>query len=268
MTMALLSEDCFDTRCRPEPGIFHRTAAGGEQRRTSELPLIAAKLRLPDAAEGVARIPLIELLERSVRIYSGTLLIGRAGSGKTALAAELARKVPKAVWYSIDAGDADWGVFSRYFQATVLGAVQGVASSAGPAEHTPLEMFAGLLTRLDARSHQWPALMVLDGVDHLFDSKWFAEFFAMLMASLPPHAHVLVLSRTRPPTPLWRLRSKQVINVVDERLLAFSLAETEKLFALHGRKNRREAAAALKECYGRVGKLVRHLETRGADQQR
>lgn len=256
MTMALSSDNGFDTYQWSESQSSHRDS--GTRSRTLALPLIDAKLRLPAETKGVTRAKLLEMLKRSSCGHAATLMVGRAGSGKTVLAADFARTVPECGWYSIDASDADWAVFSRYFQAMILGKENGGGHSEG---RGPLEMFADLLTRLEAGGHEWPALIVLDGVDHLFDSKWFTDFFAMMVASLPPYAHVLVLSRTKPPTPLWRMRSKQVINVMDERVLAFSLAETEKLFALHGRRGRREAAAAYKECYGRAGKLVRYLES-------
>lgn len=263
MTMALSTDDGFDTYSWSESQTSHRSSAEIVSRpRAVSLPLIDAKLRLPEAKKGVPRTKLIELLERSARGHAGTLLVGRAGSGKTVVAAEFAQTIPDAAWYSIDAGDADWSIFSRYFREMVMGKEAESGNATGePQVRTPLEMFADLLTMLETRSREWPRLLVLDGVDHLFDTKWFTEFFAMLVASLPPYAHVLVLSRTKPPTPLWRLRSKQVINVVDEKVLAFSLSETEKLFALHGRRTRREAAAAHKEYYGRVGKLVRFLES-------
>jgi ATP/maltotriose-dependent transcriptional regulator MalT len=261
MTMALSSENGFDTYFWSEGQTSHRLSAESTVRsRAMLLPLIEAKLRLPKAKKGVARTRLLELLDRSVRNHCATLLVGRAGSGKTRLAADFTRRIAGAGWYSIDAGDSDWSVFSRYFQAMILG--KECAGADDLEKRTPLEMFAEMLTTLEAESREWPRVLVLDGVDHLFDTSWFSEFFAMMMASLPPSAHVLVLSRAKPPNPLWRLRSKQVVNVIDEKLLAFSRAETEKLFSLHGRRSRREAAAAHKECYGRAGKLIRLLESR------
>lgn len=257
--MSLSTDGGFDTIYLSESQTSPRISVESTSRsRAAALPLIEGKLRSPETKKGIERTRLLEMLDRSVQNHTGTLLIGRAGAGKTTLAADFARRFPTVGWYSIDAGDSDWTVFSRYFQAMILGKGSGDRVF----QRTPLEMFADLLTRLEAKSKEWPRLIVLDGVDHLFDSEWFKEFFDMMMASLPPDSHVLVLSRTRPPNPLWRLRSKQVINVIDEKVLAFSLPETEKLFALHGRRNRRAAAAAQKECYGRAGKLVRLLETR------
>jgi ATP/maltotriose-dependent transcriptional regulator MalT len=267
MTMSLSSDGGFDANFWSDSQTPHRSSTESTPRpRTVLLPLIEAKLRLPNAKKGIRRTKLLELLERSARNHAGTLMVGRAGSGKTTLAADFARRIPSVGWNSIDAGDSDWAVFSRYFQAMVLGREfddQERDGSDVPQQRTPLEMFAELLTNLEARSREWPKLLVLDGVDHLFDSEWFNEFFDMMMASVPPDVHILVLSRTKPPNPLWRLRSKQVINVMDEKLLAFSLPETEKLFALHGRRGRRAAASAHQECYGRPGKLVRFLEADG-----
>jgi ATP/maltotriose-dependent transcriptional regulator MalT len=63
-----------------------------------------------------------------------------------------------------------------------------------------------------------------------------------------------MLSRSKPPTPIWRLRSKQVLNVIDEKLLAFSLAEAQEFFAFHG-VSQADVAAALAESFGHAGGL-------------
>lgn len=258
MTMSLSGDGGLDAYYLSESHTPPLPSGGAPARsRSVSLPLIEGKLRQPEISPAVERTRLLKMLERSINEHTGTLLIGRAGSGKTTLAADLARRMPTVAWYSIDAGDSDWDVFCRYFQAMLFGKERYERASGRVEDRTPPELFATLLARLD----EWPRLLVLDGMDHLFDSEWFKQFFDIMMASLPPQSHVLVLSRTRPPNPLWRLRSKQVINVIDEKLLAFSLTETEKLFALHGRRGRGSAAAAHKECYGRAGKLLRYLDT-------
>jgi hypothetical protein len=46
--------------------------------------------------------------------------------------------------------------------------------------------------------------------------------------------HVLITCRSLPPTPLWRLRSKQMLRVVEESELAFTLEEAVALFKTYG----------------------------------
>src|SRR5687767_6872718 len=118
MTMALSSENGFDTYSWSDSQTSPLSSAGSASRpRSTALPLIGAKLRLPKGRKGVTRTRLMELLDRSTRNHSGTLLVGRTGSGKTTLASDFARRFSSVGWYSIDAGDSDWTVFSRYFRA-------------------------------------------------------------------------------------------------------------------------------------------------------
>jgi ATP/maltotriose-dependent transcriptional regulator MalT len=64
----------------------------------------------------------------------------------------------------------------------------------------------------------------------------------------------MLLGRSLPPTPLWRMRSKQTLSVVDESALAFTLAEARRLFASYGLQPSR-ADAALLETRGRAATL-------------
>lgn len=265
MTMALLPNDGIEIFDLSENQSFDSSSLWLSDRYRANTRLIDAKLRRPTVARGLVQERLLALLERSVQNHSGTLIVGRAGSGKTSLAANFAGRERNTAWLTLDAGDAEWASFARYFRAAVLQKTTGYAEGGSdkiPEARTPLELFSDLTAALELQSKKWPTLLVLDGVHRLFDTEWFGEFFEMMIASLLPPAHVLLLSRSKPPNPLWRLRSKQVLNVIDEKLLAFSAAESEELFARHG-LSRREALAAHRESYGRAGKLIRFLESKG-----
>jgi len=67
-----------------------------------------------------------------------------------------------------------------------------------------------------------------------------------------------MLCRSKPPSPLWRLRSKQVLNVIEEDQLAFTTDETEALFRMLD--STADPSAAQEEAFGRVGKLVELAE--------
>jgi ATP/maltotriose-dependent transcriptional regulator MalT len=99
------------------------------------------------------------------------------------------------------------------------------------------------------------ALLVLDGIHHLFDADWFGGFFNILQPSLSETADLLLLCRSKPPNPLWRLRSKQQLDVIDEKTLAFDRNETILLFKQVGR-SQAEAARIHAETFGRVSKLL------------
>jgi ATP/maltotriose-dependent transcriptional regulator MalT len=79
-------------------------------------------------------------------------------------------------------------------------------------------------------------------------------FFRRLLPLLPREAHVMLLGRSLPPTPLWRMRSKQTLCVMDEPALAFTPAEARGLYASYGLAPER-AEAALRETRGRAATL-------------
>jgi ATP/maltotriose-dependent transcriptional regulator MalT len=98
-------------------------------------------------------------------------------------------------------------------------------------------------------------LLVLDGIHHLFDAEWFGAFFNILQPSLSETADLLLLCRSKPPYPLWRLRSKQQLDVIDEKTLAFDRDETILLLKQIGRPQA-EAVRIHAETFGRVSKLL------------
>lgn len=266
--MSFLSSDGLETSYSGESHSSDAFSAGSGYRTGPVFPpIIEAKLRRPASDDGPVQERLIEFLQRSIQNHSATLLVGRAGSGKTSLAAAFASRVPDTAWYSLDAGDSDWNAFSRHFGAVLCGLNRKArVRTAEIAVATPLELFGNVTARLELNSAEWPSLLVLDGIHHLYDSDWFTEFFDLMIRSLSRPSHVLILSRSKPPNPLWRLRSKQVLNVVDEKLLAFSASEAEELFKRGGLTSR-EGKLAHRESFGQAGKLIRILESKRKEPQ-
>lgn len=261
MTMAICRDDYSENYELVTPTVTSDTY---EPARSVGVPLINAKLRTPNTSEVFDRPWLLGLLDRSIKNSAATLLVGRAGSGKTALAAKFARKRSNHSWYSIDASDADWNSFQRYFRAALTAgsgsplvkkAINEVSFSG-----TPVELFADITAALEMDDLDWPGVIVLDNVHHLFDCSWFEEFFAFLIASLPHTSHVILISRSKPPTPVWRLRSKQVLNVIDERSLAFSPTEAVELFAKNG-LNRDAVVKAQAQTFGRPADMISLIES-------
>jgi ATP/maltotriose-dependent transcriptional regulator MalT len=112
-----------------------------------------------------------------------------------------------------------------------------------------------LLHQLNRISDVERPLIVLDDIHHVFDVPWFDDFFRLLLFSLPQDGHVIMLCRSRPPGPLWRLRSKQMLNVLDEKVIAFSDAEARKLFEAKG-VSTRLVGEAQRHAFGRISKLL------------
>jgi len=232
----------------------------------STVPLVLAKLETPAAQEHLDREWLVGLLERSKKNSAATMLIGRAGSGKTALAADFVARTKNSTWFSIDSSDTDWTSFQRYFRAAIVrekgrsrGRKADRTSEIGYSR-SPIELFADVTAALELRGQSWPSVIVLDGIHHLYDCRWFPEFFSFFVASVPHTSHAVMIGRSRPAAPVWRMRSKQVLNVIDEKLLAFSISETRELFVLKG-LDRDRAQSVHAATFGRPSEIMAFLES-------
>lgn len=265
MTMAFFREDP-NTSFELTEFVTARDPAASSTSELSSIPLIAAKLKVPETEGVISRKWLNGVLEKSSRNAAATIIVGRAGTGKTSLAADFVRDRPGTSWYTIDAVDADWRTFKSYFLAALFregGKLDRLSKLAVPDCDTSLDLFADVTAGLELRSKTWPSVLVLDGIHHLFDRPWFNDFFDYLVASTPMGSHTLMLSRSKPPTPIWRMRSKQVLNVVDEKLLAFSTTEAKEFFAHHGIEGI-DVENALTESFGHAGGLREIVRARAS----
>ncbi len=216
--------------------------------------LFADKLRVPKVKNHLSRPRLSEVLQKSCGQFGATLVTGRAETGKTILAADFAANYSRTFWYRIEAAETDWHLFSRYF----AGMFDEDFEQFKDVGDEIIVFVEQLLTKVSAKTEK-PILIVLDDVHNVFDAEWFAEFLVSLLYMLSPQIHLLLLSRTKPPQPLWRLRSKQVLGVIDEKLLAFNLEETKELFKKHGVP----VSSVLKahsESFGRISRLKQFIE--------
>ena len=241
-----------------------RSAARSAQR--DDVHLLKEKLVIPSYRSAIKRQRLLELLERSVAKFPATLVSGRAGTGKTVMAAAFARTQENVGWYSVESSDADWHVFANYFASCVLRAVGSrmkapdfVPADGDLSQSSMATYLIDLLAEAETMVVHEPLLIVLDGIHHLFDAPWFGQFFGLLLSSLPENMSLLLICRSKPPSPLWRLRSKQQLNVIDEKVLAFDLAETVRLTTKFGLK-RSDAERAHSATFGRVSKLLELTE--------
>lgn len=225
-------------------------SSGSDER----IHLFADKMQIPRFGNHIARPRLVELLKKSSKQNGATLVTGRAETGKSALAAEFAKDYKRVAWYQIDGAEADWNLFARYFAAIFGEDFEELKDSS-----REILVFVEKLLESVAQQSDEPILIVLDDVHNVFDAEWFAEFFVSLLYALTPEMHLVLLSRTKPPQPLWRVRSKQVLGVIDEKLLAFNLDETYEFFKKCG-VSQKQAGIAHKKSFGRISRLKQFVE--------
>jgi len=89
-------------------------------------------------------------------------------------------------------------------------------------------------------------LIIIEDLHLIYDADWVVPFFHRLLPLLPADIHLIITCRSLPPAPLWRLRSKQMLRVIDENELAFTLKETARLFETYG-LSEEHARIALRE---------------------
>lgn len=262
MTMTFSLHETFDFRDLENGYEVASTSAGNSSTFSEEIHFFADKLRAPELKDELERPRLLEVTAKSSAQYGATLVTGRAGTGKTTLAAQFAAQYDQTVWLSVDAADTDWRIFSAYLTAALKNTQLRRKITKKELENSA-EAQVGvsscvenlLIEHGESSGDEKPRLIVLDDAHYLFDADWFGDFFSSLLYSLTPETHLLILSRGAPSLPLWRLRSKQVLGVVDEKLLAFTAEETQKLFAKFGR-SANEAAQAQAKYFGRAFRLV------------
>lgn len=220
---------------------------------------IPEKINTPVELPRVSRLRLLSILRESLAGCNSTILSGRAGTGKTMLLTDFARHCGRQVaWYKIDAPDSELKVFVEYLCASISRQRPGfgekmferLGASVG-FEDVPLLVEYLVYELLESDR---PLLIVVDDLHLIYDADWVVPFFRRLLPLLPREVHLILVGRSLPPTPLWRMRSKQSLFVLDETALSFTLGETHELLASYGAPAD-EAAALLERTRGRAATL-------------
>lgn len=226
------------------------------------MQLILDKITVPSEVPLITRTRLLRILRESLASCTSTIITGRAGTGKTLLAADFARRCGRNVaWYKIEALDGEWQIFFRYLAESVrrertsfnYEALMRLVEEASGIEDVPLlaEAFVYELQESSGDS----LLIIVDDLHLIYDAEWIAPFFCRLLPLLPSDAHLLITGRSLLPAPLWRMRSKQTLCVAEELDLAFTLEEAKKLFECYGLTDDEQINDVLEETHGRAGVL-------------
>ena len=177
----------------------------------------------------------------------------------------------RVAWYKLDAPDSELCVFLRHLCASLAKARPGFG------EHTLERLCTGVETDdvplaveslvYELSGSNEPALVVIDDLHLVYDAEWMVPFFRRWLPLLPPEVHVILMGRSLPPTPLWRMRSKQTLCVLEEETLAFTLEEARALYASYGLPGA-GADAALSETRGRAATLDARARREGVAEER
>ncbi len=223
------------------------------------MKLNPGKIAIPAKIPHISRHRLLNVLQGSLHSGCATIINGRAGTGKTMLATDFARRCNRSVaWYKVDATDAKLPIFLEYLLASI--GYERPELDAGKLKQLS-DITNGLnLSRLveafvyELERESKPLLLVLDDLHLIYDADWLSPFFYRLLSLLPTEVHMLILGRGLPPAPLWRLRSKQRLFVINEPMLAFTASEAEELFSAYG-ANTKQAKISLERTDGRADDL-------------
>ena len=233
--------------------------------------LIHDKIAVPTEKPRTSRPRLLDLLTNNLTNYSATIVNGRAGTGKTTVSGEFARRVTRPVcWYKVDAADAEFGVFCRYLISTLrlqrptleTDRLMEITESV---ESDRAEVLAeAFVFQLAEPRHvgDEPLVVIIEDLHLIYDADWVVPFFHRLLPLLPEDIHLIITCRSLPPAPLWRLRSKQMLRVIEETELAFTLEETSRLFQTYG-LSEEHARIALRETNGRAAAIANFAATPG-----
>ena len=174
--------------------------------------LLATKVHVPRPQPGFVLRPRLDGRLDEGLARQLILVCAPAGSGKTALLADWARRgrCPVA-WLSLDAGDNDPARLWRHAVAALDRVRPGISERVGPLLGPPAPpSFEGLVTalvnELDAEAGKGEVLLVLDDY-HLIDSQAVHASLRFLLEHLPPGLRLVLASRSDPPLPLARLRA-------------------------------------------------------------
>jgi LuxR family maltose regulon positive regulatory protein len=224
------------------------------------MQIILDKITAPGEQPRISRARLLNTLHGSLANCTSTIINGRAGTGKTLLAADFARRSGRRVaWYKVDASDGDLQVFFKYLIASVQQWRPGFGEQAlmqlvstATLDDIPLLAEAFVYELLEQKGE--PLLIVIDDLHLVYDADWVVPFFRRLLPLLPVEAHMLITGRSLPPAPLWRMRSKQTLCVIEEPTLLFTQLEATRLFSSYN-LSEAQASAALKQTHGRASSL-------------
>lgn len=196
------------------------------------IPVLATKLFIPPPPGGVAPRPrLVDLLLNGFN-RKFTLISAPPGFGKTTLLSECIPQVDRPVaWVSLDSGDND----HTRFLVHLISALNRISADIGAhllealVSSQPPEMdilLSGLVNQI--AEFQEALIIVLDDY-HTITNPEVHDILTFLLENQPAEMHLIISSRSDPPWPLARWRSRQDVLEIRTQDLRFTKDETNAL---------------------------------------
>lgn len=242
-------------------GGFEKGEPPRKGRGNVDFHLVSEKINIPAISGNLARKRLTLLLDNFSKRFCATLVNGRAGTGKTTLACEFARNYQSVSWFTVGSTDADWKTFSRYFLSALSKSFPELTEKdfgdylEDSKKQNVQKFVEAVIYEIEKLCNNKSFLIVLDDVHNVFDAKWFEPFFKEMLAYNFPNIAIIFLSRTSPPFPIWRLRSKQKLGYLDEKLLLFTKKELQEIINKNG-VSKNIAEKIHRKSFGRISKVI------------
>lgn len=195
----------------------------------------------PRRARTLARPRVAQRLRQALD-YRLTILQAGAGYGKSTALAELVDDIQPLIWYQVSDEDGDPLVLLLHICHAIQHAVPTIDDlpiaviEAWNGDQGPLP-WRGLLDQIInalSRNLTGPALLVLDDVHQVIRRGDVPHLLDRLITLAPAHLHVLLAGRPTIELPsLARWRARGDVLLLDQTVLAFTLAEITALFTTH-----------------------------------
>jgi LuxR family maltose regulon positive regulatory protein len=195
-------------------------------------PVLMTKLRRPSSPLLLIDRP--RLLDQLTAYVDRRLILvsAPAGYGKTALVSHWLEAAGEAyAWLSLDEQDNDLATFLLYLVTAIRGAYPEAMAAVeqilrAPTLGPPIRLADAVLQGMAGLPG--PLVLALDDY-HAIKTPEVHTLMARLVEHLPPHVHVVLITRADPPLPLDRLRGCQQLGETRAIDLRFNGEETSLL---------------------------------------